>query len=168
MKNFRSGLLLCLLLCATAGCDRVTKHLAAATLAGMPGQSFLGDTVRLRYHENPGGFLSTGAEWHSTTRFAVFQVASALFLIAGFAVAVRYQWSRLGAVGITLFLGGALSNWIDRVSFGTVIDFLNIGIGPLRTGVFNVADVAILTGIGILFWEVRRNSYIPAVSTRRG
>ena len=40
-------MLICLLLATTAGCDRVTKHYAVTTLAGMPEQSFLGDTVRL-------------------------------------------------------------------------------------------------------------------------
>ena len=68
MKIFRRGVLLCLLLAATAGCDRVTKHLAVTTLAGMPEQSYLGDTVRLDYHENAGGFLSAGATWRPTVR----------------------------------------------------------------------------------------------------
>ena len=63
MNTIRRGLLLCLLLAATAGCDRVTKHLAVTTLAGSPSQSFLADTLRLDYHENPGGFLSAGAAW---------------------------------------------------------------------------------------------------------
>ncbi len=67
MKIFRRGVLLCLLLAATAGCDRVTKHLAVTTLAGMPEQSYLGDTVRLDYHENTGGFLSAGATWRPGT-----------------------------------------------------------------------------------------------------
>jgi signal peptidase II len=39
------------------------------------------------------------------------------------------------------------------MAMGTVIDFLNIGIGPVRTGIFNVADVAIMAGIGLLILE---------------
>ena len=38
-------------------------------------------------------------------------------------------------------MAGALSNLIDRIAVGSVIDFLNVGIGPLRTGIFNLADV---------------------------
>ena len=83
MNSFRGGVLLCLLLAGTAGCDRVTKHLAVTTLAGNPGHSYLGDTVRLDYHENAGGFLSTGATWRPSTRAAVFQVANGLFLLLG-------------------------------------------------------------------------------------
>ena len=53
------------------------------------------------------------------------------------------------------------------VPIGSVIDFLNIGIGPVRTGIFNVADVAIMAGVSMVLWEVLRNSYTSAVSTIR-
>jgi len=52
-----------------------------------------------------------------------------------------------------LFLAGGASNLVDRIAMGTVIDFLNIGFGPVRTGIFNVADVAIMAGIGLLLLE---------------
>ena len=143
-------MLLCLLLAATAGCDRVTKHLAMTELAGEPVQSYLGDTIRLDYHENPGGFLSAGARWTPQTRTIVFQLANGAFLIGALFMAFRYKWSRLAAVGLMLFVAGGLSNLVDRVAIGTVIDFLNIGIGPWRTGIFNVADVAIMAGAALL------------------
>jgi signal peptidase II len=150
MNPFRRGVLICLLLLATAGCDRVTKHLAVTTLAGNPGHSYLGDTVRLDYHENRGGFLSTGAEWRPATRAAVFQVANGLFLVGALIMAFRLKWSRLAAAGLVMFIAGGISNLVDRVAIGGVIDFLNIGVGPLRTGIFNVADVAIMAGIALL------------------
>jgi len=60
--------------------------------------------------------------------------------------------------GVCLVLAGGASNWIDRVVRGSVIDFMNVGVGPLRTGIFNVADVAILTGIGcIVLARLRRD-----------
>ena len=149
MKTFRRGVLLCLLLAATAGCDRVTKHYAVTTLAGMPDQSFLGGTVRLGYYENAGGFLSAGAGWRPETRAVVFQIANGVFLFGILIMAVRYQWSRLAAAGLVLFVAGGISNLIDRIAMGTVIDFLNVGIGPFRTGIFNVADVAIMLGLAL-------------------
>ena len=159
MKNFRRGVLICLLLAASAGCDRVTKHYAVTTLAGMPEQSFLADMVRLDYHENPGGFLSAGADWRPEARIAVFQFLNGLFLIGTLVVAARRQWSRLATAGLLLFVAGGVSNLIDRVAMGSVIDFLNIGIGSFRTGIFNVADVAIVTGVTLLAserWRARR------------
>lgn len=146
MNTFRRSVVLCVLLAATAGCDRVTKHYAMTTLAGGPAYSFLGDTVRLDYHENPGGFLGAGATWASPTRAVVFQLANGAFLLVALFMAYRYRWSRLGGAGLIVFIAGGLSNLIDRITLGTVIDFMNIGFGGLRTGIFNVADVAILTG----------------------
>ena len=153
MKTFKRTVLLGLLLAATAGCDRVTKHFAVTSLAGMPGQSYLGDTIRLDYYENAGGFLSTGATWRPRTRTIVFQLANGLFLFGTLIMAVRYQWSRLAGAGLVLFVAGGMSNLIDRVAVGSVIDFLNIGIGSFRTGIFNLADVAIMTGIALLLLE---------------
>jgi signal peptidase II len=150
MNTFRRAVLLCLLLTATAGCDRVTKHYAMTALARGPAHSFLGDTVRLDYHENPGGFLSAGADWDAPTRTVVFQLANGAFLLGALFMAYRYKWSRLAAAGLIVFIAGGLSNLIDRVALGTVVDFMSLGIGPFRTGIFNVADVAIMTGMVIL------------------
>jgi signal peptidase II len=66
---------------------------------------------------------------------------------------VRFQWSRLAICGVALFLAGGVSNLIDRVAIGSVIDFLSAGIGPVRTGIFNVADLAIMAGIGLFIAE---------------
>ena len=98
-------------------------------------------------------------------------------LAAGF-LAARYRWSRVARCGLVLFLAGGLSNLTDRIAIGSVIDFLNVGIGPIRTGIFNVADVAIMAGVAMVLWEVlqgeathrrslARNSYTSTVSTIR-
>jgi signal peptidase II len=56
---------------------------------------------------------------------------------------------RPALAGLGLIAGGSMSNLADRLVGGHVIDFLYVGIGPLHTGIFNVADAAILAG-GIL------------------
>jgi len=63
--------------------------------------------------------------------------------------ALRAQWTGWRLLAVALFVTGGASNWIDRVVRGSVIDFLNVGIGRLRTGVFNIADVAIMAGAGV-------------------
>jgi signal peptidase II len=131
------------------GCDRVTKHLAVRSLAGHPEQSWLADTVRLQYAENTGGFLSFGADWAPATRNTVFTRATgAILLVLGIAAyrARHHLWSGLG---LSLFVAGAASNWLDRITRGSVVDFLNVGIGPVRTGIFNVADMAIMLGVAM-------------------
>ena len=150
-----------LLVASTVGCDVVTKPLAAESLAGLPAQSFLGDTVRLTYVENAGGFLNLGATLPPWARMAVFTVAVGAFLFLMVAAAWRNGWRRWHTVALSLLLAGGFSNWVDRLSDGRVIVFLNIGIGGLRTGIFNVADVAIMVGVAlVLFAEARASQPI--------
>lgn len=78
-----------------------------------------------------GGFLSAGATWRPQIRMVVFQIGNGAFLFGALILALRYQWSRLAAGGPILFVAGGLSNLIDRVAVGSVIDFLNIGVGLL-------------------------------------
>jgi signal peptidase II len=143
-----SRLVLVLAVLGTIGCDRVTKHLAADALAG--GRSYLGDTVWLGYVENRGGFLSLGASLPPGVRTVVFTGGTGLMLVALTVVAIRHRWRGWPALGLALFVAGGASNWIDRAVRGSVVDFLNIGIGPVRTGVFNVADMAIMLGAAIV------------------
>jgi signal peptidase II len=146
----RARLSMLALAAATVGCDRVTKHVATLTLEGQPVRSYLGDTIRLGYAENTGGFLSLGAELPDSVRTAVFTIATGLVLLALVVVAIRGRWSGLKLAALVLFVAGGASNWIDRALRGSVVDFLNVGIGSLRTGIFNVADMAIMLGVALL------------------
>jgi signal peptidase II len=142
-------LLLAVLVCGTIGCDRVTKAVAAARLSGTPRQSFLGDTVRLEYVENSGAFLSLGANLPPWARVGLFTVGTGL-LLAGLAVAVlRGRFRGRLLAGLCLLLAGGTSNLADRLLQGAVVDFVNLGLGPVRTGIFNVADVAIMAGVAL-------------------
>src|SRR5262249_41735772 len=132
------------------GCDRVTKHLATAKLAGNPARSYLSDTVRLEYAQNPGAFLSLGARLPTGARTALFTVGAALGLAAGAVAAVGGRWEWAALNGALLFLAGGASNLADRMCHGTVVDFMNVGVGSLRTGIFNVADVAVMMGVALM------------------
>jgi signal peptidase II len=155
-------LTLIVLIAGTVGCDRVTKHAATTLLAGTDGHSFLNDTVRLAYVENAGGFLSLGAELPAPMRTAVFTIATGLVLVGLAVFAIRERWTGWRAIGVALFVAGGLSNWIDRLVRGSVVDFMNVGVGGLRTGIFNVADIAIMAGALIfLLAELRRTPRAP-------
>lgn len=146
----------------TIGCDRVTKHLAASALAGMPSRSYLADTVWLGYTENRGGFLSVGAGLPPGVRTLIFTCGTGMILIALSVLAVRHRRRGWPAIGLALLVAGGVSNWIDRVVRGSVVDFLNVGIGPIRTGVFNVADMAIMLGAVIVVIGFRHMSEGPS------
>ncbi len=146
------GLRLVLLIAvgSTIGCDRVTKHVAAITLSGTPTRSYLADTVRLEYAENEGAFLGLGAGWPLPVRLGLFGIANGVLLFALAVMAMRLRWPRPALVGLALFVAGGASNLLDRIAYGRVVDFMNVGLGPVRTGIFNVADMAVMLGAGIV------------------
>lgn len=155
-RSWTTSLLVVLLL-GTIGCDRATKHWAEATLAQGGARSYLGNVITLEYSENAGAFLSLGEDWPPRARFILFSLGAALLLaFTGVALMSRDR-SGSSIVGVTLFVAGGVSNLVDRVSRGLVIDFMNIAVGPLRTGIFNVADVAIMAGaaLAVVSW-IRR------------
>jgi len=147
---YGTRLALMLLVVATIGCDRVTKHFAAESLAGEPRQSFLADTVRLEYVENSGAFLSLGADLPPAIRTMLFTVGNGMILIGTVILAVRRRWTGAELFGLGLVFAGGASNLADRIARGSVIDFMNVGLGSVRTGIFNVADVAIMGGVILL------------------
>lgn len=150
----------------TIGCDQVTKRVAATKFASGVNHSFLADIIRVGYVENPGGFLSLGASLAPTPRIALFTIVTGIMLLALAAFAISGRWRGWSMAGLTLFIAGGASNWFDRMVRGSVVDFLNVGVGPLRTGVFNLADVAIMIGAGlVLFAEFRRTREARGVRT---
>ena len=134
-------------LLATIGCDRWTKDLATERLRGAGERSYLGGTVRLEYVENRGAFLGLGHQLAEGPRFWILTVGVAVLLGAMAARLVTASLSAPEAIAWALVLAGGASNLADRaLRHGLVVDFLNVGVGRLRTGVFNVADLAITTG----------------------
>jgi signal peptidase II len=134
------------------GCDQVTKSIARHHLPPQQVISLLNDTVRLEHTENSGAFLSLGDGLSGTTRGVLFTLGGAVMVVGTAVWAFRSR--RLGVmqiVGAGLICGGGLGNVIDRVSQGGhVTDFLNIGLGGVRTGIFNAADMALMLGLALL------------------
>lgn len=130
--------------------DQATKLAAARWLKGAGRLAWLGDTMRLQYAENPGAFLSLGASLGPGVRNLVFVVGTAALLVGCLWLLVREAWTPRQRLGWWLVIAGGAANLIDRIARGAVIDFMNVGIGGLRTGIFNVADMAIMLGVGLL------------------
>ncbi len=117
------------------------------SLPAMPGM------LRFTYIENNGG------------AFGVLG-GSQLVLLAGSAVAVGVVlWmlfsgepSRLTSAACGLILGGAAGNLLDRLTTGEVTDYLDLQFWPLEAWpIFNAADIAITTGVALLFLSALRN-----------
>ena len=154
MSKLKRIILLFFVLVTSVGCDQATKMIARQELAAAPMQEYWNGFFRLVYAENPGAFLSLGAGLHPDLRFWIFTIFVALLLggLAWFVLRHIQKAPVLFVVAVALVVGGGLGNLIDRLfNDGHVVDFMQIGFSPLRTGVFNVADMAIMAGTGIIF-----------------
>jgi signal peptidase II len=140
---------------AGVGIDQAAKLLARRVL--VPGElhSYLGGSLWIELVRNRGAFLSLGSALSEPMRQVLLVGGVAIFL------AVALGWllfSRTSTTGgrwtMAAVVAGGLGNLVDRIWFqGGVVDFLNVGIGNLRTGIFNVADMYI-TG-AVVFVLVR-------------
>ena len=150
-KNQRRWAVASLLLLMTVACDQATKHVAAASFIDVIPYTLVGGFIELLYSENQGAFLGLGSDFHHSTRFWLFTVGVGGLLLV-FSARLFQATKPVELVGWSLVIGGGASNLIDRlVRDGRVVDFMQIGIGELRTGIFNVADAAIVLGLSCLF-----------------
>jgi len=166
MSTKRKILFFCLLSLALIGLDRYTKNLAKEHLQNNPPQSYLHDTVRLGYAENTGAFLSFGADWPEAVSFWVFGIGPLLLLVGFFVYCVIkakvLSFNQL--LPFALIFAGGTGNIVDRLMYNRhVTDFMNVGIGDLRTGIFNVADMCVTTAVIILVIQsLRKDKNKPA------
>jgi signal peptidase II len=111
----------------------------------------------LIYAENEGAFLSLGANWNVFIKYFILLILPIIicFILLGFLALKEIKLYRI--ISGSCIIGGGLSNIIDRLFNNfKVIDFLNFGIGNLRTGILNVADLSVTFGvIALLIFEHR-------------
>jgi signal peptidase II len=157
MRNIWRLVLVATLMVGCVGCDQVSKRMARTQLTLGANHSYLGDTFRVIHVENPGAFLGVGENLPAPVRAVAFQgaisiIVLALLWIASFRRHIR-PWQ---VVGFTLLAASGVGNLIDRfINEGRVTDFLNLGIGTLRTGIFNFADLFGVLGVMVLLWLTR-------------
>ena len=150
-------LLVSMLLFCCVGCDQIAKHVVRDELTLGESHSYLNDTVRLTHAENPGAFLSLGDSLPKSLRTVFFQGGVGLIVIALLWVAAfARDVDRWQIVALSLLAAGGLGNLIDRVLYdGRVTDFLNIGLGGLRTGIFNIADLVEVIGVVVFAFALQ-------------
>lgn len=101
--------------------------------------------VRFELAENPGAFLSLGANWPEPWRGVILN--GLVVGILGWALislvrrSFMPRWERWG---FYLLVAGGMGNFLDRLWKGSVTDYIQLGVGFLATGIFNFADVLIM------------------------
>jgi len=136
-----------ILICATVVVlDQFSKYLIARNFLLNGSLSLMGGVLRLTYIRNPNAAfgISFGP------RIPLLPIA--LLAICILLLTFYKTGSKGGAslVGLSLILGGALGNLIDRIRFKEVVDFIDIGVGRFRWPVFNIADSCVTVGVVLL------------------
>lgn len=144
--------------------DQLTKWIARGPLQEQGPFSYFGDWLRFEYVENSGAFLSLGANWPDFLRKGAFQLGVVLTL--GYISWLLYKkhWDARARWGLALVWAGGFGNLIDRVWKDSVTDFVVLGQGWFRTGVFNVADFVIVVGLLFVLFGKERKLEPQAVS----
>ena len=156
MKKSTRIILFCICCLAFISCDSITKDFAKDHLKNKATVTYLDDTVRLQYVENTGAALSWGDDLPRQVSFWLLSILPLLILSGLFIYTLKnlQQMGPMKVFSIALVFSGGIGNITDRLLYDRhVTDFLNVGIGNIRTGIFNVADVCVTSGvIGLLFF----------------
>ncbi len=131
--------------------DQLVKHLVTGSMHLGESIPVIKGIFHITYVLNPGAAF--GMLEHQ--RWVFILVAVVVLLVAGIFYSKLKKESNLLQAGAGLLLGGAVGNLVDRIQTGLVVDFLDFRVWP----VFNIADIAICVGAGILILDMwqRRN-----------
>jgi len=134
--------------------DRLTKIAAEVYLQGHGTFHVIGNYFILFFAHNKGAFLSMGSTMGAWMRLGLLAIAPTILLLGGLFILIKNR-KRLDFIHRVIWatlIGGGLSNVYDRFfNDGQVVDFMNFGIGNLRTGILNVADLSITFSALALF-----------------
>jgi signal peptidase II len=130
--------------------DQLTKALVVDSLRLYESREIIPGFLNLVYVTNSGAAFSILADMNSPWRHYFFLCIGSVALVG---LSVAY-WklrnvNRLYSWPLALIAGGAAGNLIDRVRFGSVIDFLDFYVGNYHWPAFNIADSAICVGVGL-------------------
>jgi signal peptidase II len=137
--------------------DRLTKQLIEARMSAFDTYAVIPGFFDIIHARNRGAAFSMFADSTSPWRpfFLIGLSLAALVLVAGI-LRNASRLDRSTAFGLSLILGGALGNVLDRIVSGAVTDFLDFYVGSYHWPAFNVADSAIVVGSGLLLLGLLR------------
>ncbi|WNH11090.1 signal peptidase II [Thalassobellus suaedae] len=132
--------------------DQISKIIVRKYIDSKEVINLIGEYFSLHNVENEGAFLGMGSDLNPTLRIILLLILP--IVVLGYIL--RYilkdknldNWSLFAFASI---IGGGIANVFDRVAFGSVTDFFYIRLNDvLRTGIFNMADLSVTTGMIIL------------------
>lgn len=150
-KKLARTLIILLIVSTNIGCDQVSKKIVRDRIGDEETIAVIQHHFTLMRVENTGAFLSLGNGLKGHTRNIVLTLVPLVVLLIALVYVLRKRqlaWN--AAVGISFVIGGGIGNIFDRFYYGSVTDFMHLDFGIFQTGIFNMADLSIMTGVTIL------------------
>jgi len=153
-----------LAMASNIGCDQISKNIAREKLDYYEPIHLANDFLTLIKVENTGAFLSLGDSLPQPIKVILLTIVPLIVLVlACLYLLTRKDLTKMLVTGMCFIIGGGIGNIYDRVVYGSVTDFLHIDFGIFQTGIFNMADVSVMTGaimilIGMQFGRTKLNS----------
>ncbi len=152
MKLSRRSLFIILTIIITIAIDQISKTLVRAYVIPSTRSSIIGEYFTLHNVENVGAFLGMGSDLSPVLRLILLLILP--IVVLGFVTVHIFKDKSLDSLSVFAFasiIGGGIANVFDRIAFGSVTDFFHIDLGGIfRTGIFNMADLSVTSGMIIL------------------
>tara|TARA_R110002073_G_scaffold336450_1_gene533546 strand:- start:2451 stop:2948 length:498 start_codon:yes stop_codon:yes gene_type:complete len=143
-----------LLVIANIAADQISKFWVRATVEKNSSSPIIGEYLTLRNIENDGAFLGMGGDLNPTLKlFVLLLIPAAVLLFVLYYMFKEKHMDKLSLIGFSCVVGGGIANVFDRFVYGSVTDFLFIDLEFVRTGIFNIADLSVTTGMILILWS---------------
>lgn len=134
--------------------DQITKVLARKHIEYNQVIEVIGDYFIFTKVENRGAFLGMGSSLSPIMRTLLLLVLPAAVMVGLFIYMIRSKdLTKTSLWGLSFIVGGGIGNIFDRMVYGSVTDMLFIDLQFAHTGIFNVADVSVMIGTGLILLE---------------
>lgn len=151
MKKTYRLLIIFVILFTNISCDQVSKKIVRQEIDYKEQIQVINNHFTLIRVENTGAFLSVGSSLSNPLKFILLSLFPLLAIGFGiFYLSTNNNVSKAALIGFCFVIGGGIGNIFDRMVYGSVTDFLYLKWGMLHTGIFNLADVSIIVGTGII------------------
>ncbi len=150
--NIKRIVLILTLIILNIGCDQISKKMVRNQVEFRSTTEIIGEKFILTNVENAGAFLGMGSELNpivKTILLLILPIAVLLFVLRY--LLTKNDIDNLTVIGLSFIVGGGIGNMYDRILYGSVTDFFHIDLGGIfKTGIFNMADVSVMVGMGFI------------------
>tara|TARA_B100000427_G_scaffold284702_1_gene257711 strand:+ start:255 stop:737 length:483 start_codon:yes stop_codon:yes gene_type:complete len=129
--------------------DQLSKILIRNNVEQYSDIKLIGEYFILTNVENSGAFLGMGSDFSPIMK-SIFLVILPIVILTCIIIYVYRdkEIDKISLIGFSIIIGGGIGNIFDRIIYGSVTDFLFIDLGGIfKTGIFNIADLAVTTGM---------------------